>query len=295
MFFIIYTYGKAQISANGNVGVTSTQYTNGTANDSIFIWIDDDFNANNGSLTANPNGQVGNFTFNWFIHDNTTFSWNFLSSSIGQNSTINQLQSGGYRVEIQDSNSNIVACYVAWVWNMNLEVDADLIRNGCDLVNLIGSIQDKNTFIYYNPPPPISLISPNTIITVCFESEHTYVSDLSFYLVGPADAGSPRILLNPFNAMACNSGQDVDNLCFTSNSSAGNFNMCTSPTPLTGTYKSFNNQLINWSPLYGVNAASSGWKLQIFDCVNFDFGILKRAVLTFSNLTSRCDSPTTIT
>jgi hypothetical protein len=67
---------------------------------------------------------------------------------------------------------------------------------------------------------------------------------------------------------------------------------------LTGTYDSYGSgggTLINWSPLIGCNAAQGGWRVQVFDCVSLDFGTLSSATISFTNLTSICGSPTSIT
>jgi hypothetical protein len=47
--------------------------------------------------------------------------------------------------------------------------------------------------------------------------------------------------------------------------------------------------------LIGCNAAQGGWRVQVFDCVTLDYGSLTSTTITFSNLTSICGSPTTIT
>jgi hypothetical protein len=92
-------------------------------------------------------------------------------------------------------------------------------------------------------------------------------------------------------------GDNFNNLCFTK-AAAPNFNPCTASTPYTGTYDSYGptpGTVINWNPLIGCNAAQGGWRVQVFDCINLDFGTLTNATITFSNLTSICGSPTTIT
>ena len=173
----------------------------------------------------------------------------------------------------------------------------------CNSVNLSGTNNiSPNTFTYYNPPPPQSLINANTKVTVCFTGTHTWVSDLGFYLIGPVSCGGPVITLSPNPGsngqnIICNSGNNFNNLCFTNNT-APNFNPCAAATPLTGTYDSYGSgggTLINWSPLIGCNAAQGGWRVQVFDCVSLDFGTLSSATISFTNLTSICGSPTSIT
>jgi trimeric autotransporter adhesin len=292
-----------QLVPNGNSGTSTTAYTDGSANDPIYIWCAEGLTSTTASLTANPPSGTGPWTFNWFYHNETNFSWTPYSTSTGPNSTISNLASDGYRVQIYDSGNNLVGCYIAWVWNMNGQVTASQNPTACDATNLSGTVSANGSFTYYNPPPPESLINASTQITVCFSATHTWVSDLAFYLVGPASCGSPTILLAPnpgavgFNSV-CNSGDNVNNLCFTT-TSANIYNVCGASTPLTGTFGGYatssGNQLINWSPLYGCNAAQGGWSVQIYDCISADFGSLTNATISFSNLTSVCGSSTTIT
>jgi gliding motility-associated-like protein len=189
---------------------------------------------------------------------------------------------------------------------MNSDVTANNTPTACNASNLSGVVSVNGAFSYYNPPPPESLINASTQITVCFSANHTYVSDLGFYLVGPAACGSPTIavmphpeLINASNLCCCNSGDNLSNLCFTTNP-LGNINPCTAAVPLNGTYSGYsssfgNNVTINWSSLFGCNAAEGGWRVQIHDCIGQDVGALTNASITFSNLTSICGSPTSIT
>jgi trimeric autotransporter adhesin len=296
---------EGQITPNGNSGSSVTSYTSGATNDPIYIWCADGLANNTASLTANAPSGTGPFTYNWFFHDQTNFSWSPYITEVGTTSTIANLPSDGYRVQIYDAGNNLVGCYIAWVWNMNSDVTASNSPTACNGTNLNGTVNVNGSFSYYNPPPPESLITASTQITVCFSANHTFVSDLGFYLIGPAACGSPTIavmphpqLINASNGCCCNGGNNVSNLCFTTNPS-GNINPCTAGVPLTGTYSGYSssfgdNVTINWSALYGCNAAEGGWRVQIYDCIGADVGALTNATLTFSNLTSFCGSPTSI-
>jgi len=300
LFLSISSLLLSQITPNGNSGVRPTTYTNGSTNNSIFIWCG---SGNNGSLTYTPTTGTAPYTFNWFSYNSTTFSWNTITTQNGSSSTLNNLGNGGYRVEVYSSDGSLVGCDIAWVWNVNNTVTANNTQVSCGSTNLTGTnTVTPNSFTYYNPPPPQSLINSNTQITVCFTGTHTWVSDLGFYLIGPASCGSPVITLSPNPGSigqpnVCNMGDNFTNLCFTSGA-GNNFNVCNAVTPLTGTYNRYGlnpGTPINWSPLVGCNAAQGGWRVQVFDCVSLDVGTLTNARITFSNLTSICGSPTTIT
>lgn len=292
-------WGYSQIQPNGNSGVRPTAYTNGQPNNSVYIWCG---TGNLGSLSYTPTTGTAPYTFNWFQYSNTSFSWNTLTTQTGATSQVNNLPNGGYRVEVYSSNGTLVACDIAWVWTANNTVTANNTLINCSSTNLTGTnTTTPSSFSYYNPPPPQSLINAGTQITVCFTGTHTWVSDLGFYLIGPAACGSPTITLSPNPGSngqpnACNSGNDFNNLCFTTAASP-NLNVCSAATPLTGTYDSYGaggGTPINWAGLVGCNAAQGGWRVQVFDCVSLDVGSLTNATITFSNLTSICGSPTTI-
>lgn len=293
-------YSFAQLSAVGNSGQAMTAYTNGAANNPIYIWCGQGLSNNQASLSVTPAGGTGPYTFLWYYHDQSNFSWALYNTSTGTSSTISNLPSDGYRVEVKDNNGVIIECYTAWVWNMNGEVTASADSVACNATDLTGTVNVLGNFTYYNPPPPKSPIDANTQISVCFSATHTYVSDLAFYLVGPPGCGSPRITLSPNpgaigQGSVCNNGDNVNNLCF-SNTSGNNLNVCNATTPLTGTYGSYGATptAINWSPLIGCNAAEGGWTVQIYDCIGADVGSLTNSQISFSNLPPICGSPTTI-
>jgi len=299
--YIGFNTSIAQITPNGNSGVATTAYTNGSPNNPIYIWCATGLSNNTASLTATPASGTGPFTFNWFYHNQTNSSWIAYTTTSGLTSTISNLVSDGYRVQIYNSSGVLVGCYTAWVWNMNGQVTANNAPTACNAANLSGTVASNGSFTYYNPPPPPALINASTTITVCFSANHTWVSDLGFYLVGPASCGSPTILLSPNpgsngQGAVCNSGNNVSNLCFSS-ASTNILNVCTASVPLTGTYGGYGagaGTLINWSALNGCNAAQGGWRVQIYDCIGADVGALTNANISFSNLTSVCGSPTSI-
>lgn len=302
LVWLVAFQSSAQLIPNGNSGSSTTSYTNGAPNDPVYIWCSDVLGTNQGSLTATPTSGVGPYTFNWFYHNQANSTWTLYQTQAGMTSTVNALPSDGYRVIILDASMNVVDCFTAWVWNLNTQVVASNNQSNCNQANLSSTVNTTGSFTYYNPPPPPSLITSSTQIQVCFNATHTWVSDLAFYLVGPPGCGSPTILLSPNpgaigQGSICNSGDNVVNLCFTT-TPAGNLNVCSpAPATLSGTYSSYGPSAtpINWSPLYGCNAAESGWSVQIYDCIGSDVGALTNATISFSNLMPMCGASSTIT
>jgi len=292
---------NAQITPNGNSGASTTAYTNGAVNNPIYIWCAEGLSNNTASLTASAPSGTGPYTYIWFYHNQVSSSWEPYSSFVGVTSTISTLVNDGYRVQVYDNGGTLVGCYVAWVWNMNGDVTASNAPTACNASNLSGTVSSNGTFSYYNPPPAESLITATTQFSVCFTANHTFVSDVGFYLVGPAACGSPTIPLSPNpgsigQGAICNSGNNISNLCFT-NTTASILNVCTASVPLSGTYGGYGSPgtMINWAPLIGCNAAEGGWRVQIYDCIGLDIGTLTNASISFSNLVSVCGSPTSIT
>jgi hypothetical protein len=291
--------GSAQISPIGNAGQTTTAYASGIDNVPIFVWCDNNLSNNLGSLMVSPPATGGPFLYKWYKFQTAPLSWVPLVA--GTNPTISNLASGGYRVEITGIGGTVLVCYHAWVWNLGAKTMFTINATGCSSANLSANITANDTFTYYNPPPSASIVSAGTPISVSFTAQHTYVSDLAFYLVGPNGCGNPVVTLCPQSSaqgggLTCNHGNDINNLTFTTASTA-NFNMCLAPTPLTGTYGNYgvnNSTHINWVPLYGCDAAEPGWKVMIYDCVGLDSGALTNVGLSFSGFNASCTSQGTI-
>ncbi len=270
-----------------------TAYSNGAPNDSIFVFC----TPGTASLTANMTGGTAPYTFTWYKYNTTTHVYPgvpYATIVNGSTSTISALASGGYRVVITDATAAVMGCDVAWVWNMTMTADAGANIASCTAFNMAGSAS-TSTFKYYNPQASSLIIGASTNITVCLDVVHTFVSDMSFHLIGPASCGSPDILLSPnpgSNGQGnfCNGGADCSNLCF-SNISVANLNVCTALTPLTGTYGRYGagaGTAINWSALIGCNAATGGWRIRIYDCFAADVGTLTDATISFSNPATLC-------
>jgi len=285
------TRNFAQLTGNAATTTQSTVYTDGSANDVIHIYcIPPGGNANQGSLTANPPGGTGPWNFEWFQYDSSVNSLNPFSTDNGVNSsTISNLASGGYFVSITDNTGANVGCFMAWVFNNETILDAGAINVGCGGFNLNGTVDPVADFVYYNPPPLPMLIDANTQITVCFDASHTYVSDIGFFLVSPSGttitlAPNPQAI-NGGNGCCCNGGNNVNNLCFTTVPSGGLF-VCGFGSPLVGTYSAYENTTIDWSPIFGQDAAQGGWAVQIYDCIGGDVGSLIHASISFSGNSS---------
>ena len=288
-------------------GSSLTSYTNGQPNDSIFFVC----GGNTADLIAtSPPSLVGLYNYTWQYFNPFTGTWDFFFTAplVLSPQSLAGVGPGGYRVVITDAFNNFMGADVAWVSSVTgaTSVDVAPIPAGCGgTLNLSALVNLGSATPYYNSPADLSspvIIGPSTSINMCISGTHTFNSDLTFSLVGPASCGSPVIVLSPYSssigqAVNCNGGDNFTNLCFT-NQSATNFNICAAGGNMTGSYGSYGPGVgtpINWSALNGCDATQGPWTLRVQDCYSTDQGtILAATSLTISGANG-LGAPTTIT
>lgn len=284
----------SQITCSNEIYAALTNYTNGDPNDSIYFVCA----GANAQLTATPPSGAPGWSFYWDNFLPASNNWTPYITEVDVPTSIQSVPNGGYRVSIFDGSNTLVGTYITWVCrvNTNPTVNISTIPAGCGNVQLSALIFNSNITPYYNPPTetgpaPTLIIDANTEITICYSGTHSWVSDLAFYVVGPASCGSPTLLLMPNpgaigQGTVCNAGDNIVNFCF-STESTNNIDVCAgAPFTLQGTYGTYGpaSTPINWSQLYGCDAANSGWAVQIYDCIGGDIGSLTDATLMFSGL-----------
>ena len=289
----------SQITAVGNCGAFLTDYTNSASNDSVYLYGDGAVATLN---AASPSG-TGPFDFLWQTFVPSSNSWTAFTTQLDQpNSSITNLVPGAYRVSIFDASNNFVIAYQVWV--AFIITPADPAPSGGDCIQMESNCIETHLWVQfpagsgatmtpiYDLPGAPFIVNTNTDVTVCFSGNHTWVSDLGFFLVGPPSCGSPVISLAPNpgsigQGSVCNSGNNISNLCFSTESTT-NFNVCTAATPLTGSYGTYGATPTNiaWANLYGCDVNAGGWAVQIFDCIGLDTGALTDATLTFAGQNS---------
>ncbi|WP_348702861.1 thrombospondin type 3 repeat-containing protein, partial [Tenacibaculum sp. 190524A02b] len=288
---IVLDGNELEMSSSTACAYVMTEYTDNTlsvgSDDPIYIF---DAPGNAGTLTCEA---AAGATYDWYVYNSTTNSYD--DYDIGSSSaTQTNLPDGGYLVVRDDAGTKTEGR--AWVWNSSLDANAgaDLaVCNGNSIMINGGGTVLNPTYTYYDPVRRPFKIDALTTFSVTFDATHTYVSDLAFYLVSPDEAAT--VLLAPNQpGHACNSGQDVTSLTFTNDFSGGNsdYNLCSASTPLTGTYNRYYTQYvptltgpvpIDGSSLIGYDAGQGGWKVQIYDCENQDFGVLTGATIVFND------------
>ena len=221
------------------------------------------------------------------------FEWTGPSCSPCLTDDISNLNSGDYVLVVTDAQG----CTATFTANIG-ENDSFTATGDVTPITCAGACNGSIAITTSGSGGPgvAMTVDASTQMTFCITANHTYVSDIAYWLVGPPSCGSPSILLAPNPGSNCNSGDNVVNLCF-SNTSTNNYNVCTPlpQAPVTGTYGTYgvNTIPITWSDIYGCNAADPGWALQIWDCVAGDFGTLLTASMSFSGTDSN-NQPLTI-
>lgn len=160
----------------------SSQYlAGGGQNDLVFVFCSDETNNAVGELQVS---NAGGCTVTWFVYDGLSYS------ALGQvGSVATGLTSGLYMAQVNCSGT--ITCYKAWVWVNQTYVHIDPIEPGCETFTLNAQVNPLDTEFHIIDPPGIDFeIDENTYIQICFWANHTYVSDLGFYLKAPGQQHS---------------------------------------------------------------------------------------------------------
>ncbi|MEA1873804.1 MAG: hypothetical protein U9N51_05170, partial [Bacteroidota bacterium] len=291
----------------------STSYINaGGENDLVYVFCGNQDENAVGELEVNASGC----TISWFEFDGVSYQPMSLSGSIATG-----LESGGYMAQV-DCGGGDVTCHRAWVWVNQAFVDVAPIEPGCEEFTLQGDagVLD-NEFQIQDPPGTNFEIDAETEITVCFWADHTWVSDLGFYLKAPGhELDEPEFPINndgnhsvvellpsasdwgpgasqgswtgiPWSTLGCGDssdenttcqgGNNVDNFCFTSSLEAENPTFTPCVCDLPTPLSGMFASVGPWDAIYGAMAGNEGWNVQIYDCENIDVGSLNRTTITF--------------
>ncbi|MFM7309982.1 MAG: hypothetical protein ACKOZY_05195, partial [Flavobacteriales bacterium] len=217
---------EAQISCANAALRDTTNYPNGWPADSLFFTCAGE----TAQLIATPPSGVPGWTFEWFIYSVFQNAW--IPSTVETNvaTSTKNINSGGARVRITDGTGVVVGTDIVWVCRINSApiINANTIPAGCGSITLSALYINGSVTPYYIPPPiPLVdtvLFSATTQVQLCLDVDHSFISDLGFYLQGPASCGTPRVQLVPSLASQgvdpyCNLIDGAVNLCFDNSSS----------------------------------------------------------------------------
>ncbi len=185
------------------------------------------------------------------------------------------------------------------MWVNQTYVNVNPIAPGCETFTLTGQVNVLDNQFTISDPPGIDFeIDANTYIQICFWANHTYVSDLGFYLKAPGHAysepGTPGVvallpaasdwgingthqsnLTIPWTVTGCapdqentpcNSGNNLEEFCFGTNYfyggpalTPGNPSQTPCVCSMTTPLTGLYAPAESWSGIYGFMAGQSGW------------------------------------
>ena len=153
----------AQLTAPGMNAVRFTSYPSAPAvKDPVFIYCNSSGTAK-GSLNAVSPGGTGPFTFSWYKWSDAAngFTVSLTTETGVMNSTISNLDEGGYRVNISNGsgyNTNLTA----WIFTDRPAAFGKLQNRTCDYVALSGKAA-VDTFFYSDPSGGQRIRLPNGV------------------------------------------------------------------------------------------------------------------------------------
>ena len=305
----------SQIEAPGSTISFPTQYTSGYINsggenDLVYVFCGNQNQHNIGTLHVDAPGC--NIT--WQIFDGFSFV------PLGQSGPTAVGLSSGFYMATVDCGST-TQCYRAWVWVNQTFVEISPIAPGCETFTLSAQANAMDNTFTINDPPGIDFaIDAETYIKVCFWANHTYVSDLGFYLKAPGhhntEPGNPGVvqllpaasdwgvngthqsnLTIPWSVtgcspedenVPCNSGNNLEEFCFSTHLFPGGPELPVGNPTFVPCICDMQTPLQGiyasagpWSEIHGFNAGSDGWAVQVYDCEYVDVGALTYVLLTF--------------
>ena len=142
---------SAQISAPWAIGSTTTNYTDGNVNDSVFFVCA----GYNGQLMAEVSAS-GQWDFQWYSFQPVGNSWSPIFLEENQNTSyLFNASPGGYKVEATDGNGNVVLTDIAWICRVESapSVIAQPIPSGCGPIQLVGAFSPGSITPYFNYSP----------------------------------------------------------------------------------------------------------------------------------------------
>jgi len=172
-----------------------------------------------GCLSGVPVGGDAPFTYEWFELSDEC-GYDFDGTPIANTQEASGLGTGTYTVVITDAN-DCEAMYEVKVFVdvpplLTTTPDTLLCPNACLDLEGTSTVGPGICLEYCEGELPMCIVDDNTIFTVCFEFDYTWISDLNLQLQAP----NGTLLTLVASAAFPNSDMDGD-LCFTNDASVG--------------------------------------------------------------------------
>ncbi|MFO7923346.1 MAG: gliding motility-associated C-terminal domain-containing protein [Bacteroidales bacterium] len=141
----------AQITSSGYTSVLESgyvvEYPDTVIRDNIYIFCNE-----NGNLSASFHETAGDLIFEWSVYDTIIDGFDTpFKTEQGVESSVDNLESGGYRVRITGGNGPDTL-FRAWVFvnRPSAEINEDLINHTCGVLDMSATV-DIDTFTYHSP------------------------------------------------------------------------------------------------------------------------------------------------
>ena len=138
----------AQLTAPGASATLTTEYQEFPETDNIFIFCAESEGIQNGTLSFYSAIQ-GAKTFLWEKYNSGSgnFEFHFSESSDAQESSVNALPDGGYRITVSQGENSETSR--AWVFNSWISATAGIEDSGCESFKLQGAF-DASEIVYFD-------------------------------------------------------------------------------------------------------------------------------------------------
>lgn len=168
----------AQISAPGSNSVRYTAYpTLPALKHPVFIYCNVS-GSQKGTLNAVNPGCTGNFNYSWYRWSDVSKSFSvLLKTDVGvAGSVLNNLDEGGYRIDITGGTGNCDTSLVAWIVMDKIPVaEASLHQQLCNRVALDGRAEATVSNFFYRDPTNGATVSLKNDITFLWSSDPTSI------------------------------------------------------------------------------------------------------------------------
>jgi hypothetical protein len=228
----------------------------------------------------------------------------------GYSVLFDSLETGLYQVIVTTDAGTVnekIVIRRAQVLIANYNLSQSSISPGCTPFYLSANpLSLANSYLIHEPPSPDScIVDESTVITICMNISHSFISEIGFQLGVPGNGivellpnimawNSPGVTtldaadVMPFpcspNPGCASSGNNYSNFCFSSalpsGDSAFTACVCGMPTPITGTFASAG----PWTAAMGQDIQSSGWGMRVVDCWPSDLGAVTNLNVSFIGL-----------
>gem|GEM_PF-2454174 len=244
-----------------------------------------------GCVEAFPVGGTAPLIYEWFELSGEC-SYDF-AAPIANTADASALGTGTYTVVVTDANgctaSQEVKVFIDEDPTLTTSEDAEICAG--EVFNLESTALPGSGFCleYCSGELPQCPIDASSVITVCLEFQHTYISDLSFDLIGPDGT-----VVNLITAVCCpidtDTPNDIFNFCFINDTNAPILDWSNGVAPTAGSVWQPSGGAAALNGLIGLDANGGPWAMTVTDIVGGDSGQFESFNVTITSAGDGCNT-----